>query len=251
LSTPPVVLARPKDDPALSRVHSIDLRLLGLTRKSTGARLLDVGCGAGRHELAARELPVTVAACDLDTGALNDGRFFMQEAEGEPEGQAHWLKASGLRLPFEDDSFDAAICSETLEHIPEDMDVLRELHRTAKSGGRLAISIPAFWPELALWAISWTITHTPGGHVRIYERDQLLEKLRMSGWRPYAVRYRHAFESVYWLLGALLGGGKPPAAPARAWRRLINGDPQKLIDRLERSVARGLAKSIVVYATAA
>jgi SAM-dependent methyltransferase len=248
--SPTVQLAPATDDPALSRVHSIDLRLLGLSSQTRGARLLDVGCGAGRHELAALELPISVAACDLETKVLNDGRFFVQEASGNASAKTSWLQASGLSLPFADRTFDAAICSETLEHVEDDVGVLRELRRTVHNGGSLAISVPAYWPEMALWAISWTVTHTPGGHIRIYDRRELRAKLGMAGWRPYAVRYRHAFESVYWLLGALLGGGEPAPRAARAWRQLVNGEPAGPIDRLERALARGLGKSIVVYATA-
>ncbi len=243
-------LVAPKDDPALSRAHSIDLRLLGFSEETAGARLLDVGCGAGRHELAARELPISVSACDIDSKTLNTGRFFLGESDGAPAGRTHWLKASGLTLPFSDGCFDAAICSETLEHVEDDLGALRELRRSVREAGCLAVSVPAFVPELALWTLSWEVTHAPGGHIRIYHRAQILRKMRMTGWRPYAVRYRHAFESVYWLLGALAGGGEPPRCPARVWRKLVNGEPASLIDGLERSLARGLGKSIIVYAVA-
>ena len=191
-----------------------------------------------------------MAACDVDSKALNDGRFFWRQAGGSALGKAHWFKASGLRLPFADGAFEVAICSETLEHLDDDLGALYELRRAVRDNGRLAVSVPSFRPELALWAISWAITHTPGGHIRIYEREQLLQKLRMTGWRPYAIRYRHAFESVYWTLGALSGGGEPPRWPARALRRIVNGKPVRFIDRIERGLARTLGKSIVVYATA-
>jgi O-acetyl-ADP-ribose deacetylase (regulator of RNase III) len=105
-----------------------------------------------------------------------------------------------------------------------------------------------------LWQLSWQVTHTPGGHVRLYGRDELLEILRLAGWRPYAIRHRHAFESIYWVLGALGGGGNPPNRLARAWRRLVNSsaaDHFRLFDRIERLFARGLGKSLVIYARAA
>lgn len=252
--TRPAHLDRPRDDPALSRVHTIDLGLLGLNDATAGARLLDTGCGAGRHELASAGLPITTVACDLDRRSLRDGRFFLGESageEGQRGGAVDWVQADGARLPFQSGTFDAVICSETLEHVWDDLALLRELRRVAAPGGRIAVSVPAYWPELALWALSWRVTHTDGGHIRIYRREQLLERLRATGWRPYAVRRRHAFESVYWLLGAVSGGGEPAPLAARAWRRLVNGGPRRIIDRCERALAWPLGKSLVVYARTA
>lgn len=237
----------PFDDRTLSRVHTIDPALLGLHR-AAGALVLDAGCGAGRHELALAPLAVEVVACDLDRESLRRGRFFAGQVP-DAAAEMAWVLADGARLPFADESFDAVICAEMLEHVWDDMGLLRELRRVTRPNGRIAVSVPAYWPELLLWALSWRVTHIPGGHLRIYHRRQLLQKLRACGWRPYAVRRRHAFESVYWTLGAVFGGGEPAPLPARVWRRLVNGRPAGLIDRCERALAP-FGKSLVVYARA-
>lgn len=241
-------LTPPRDDPSLRREYSVDLRLLGLSQQTTDARLLDLGAGAGRHELAAVKLPLRTVTCDLSLCALREGRFFVGEEQGRlstPE----WAAGSGPLLPFRDATFDAAICSETLEHVAEDTAVLAELRRVTRAGGRLAVSVPAYWPEFVLWQLSWAVTHIPGGHGRIYQQGQLLARLRATGWQPYAVRRRHAFETVYWLLGALGGGGNPPCRLAQEWRKAtIQGSVP--VDRVERMLAPLLAKSIVVYARA-
>jgi hypothetical protein len=67
------------------------------------------------------------------------------------------------------------------------------------------------------------------------------------------VRYRHAFESIYWRLGAVCGGGDPPPLAARAWRKLLVSrvGQTRWFDRVERAFARRLAKSLVIYARAA
>ncbi|MCL4231749.1 MAG: methyltransferase domain-containing protein [Dehalococcoidia bacterium] len=248
-------LLQPADDPRLDRVFTIDLRLLGLSPDTQGARLLDVGCGAGRHELAAARLPIRTIACDLGRRDLRDGRFFVGEdgKAGAHFGHVEWVQGTALTLPFAPGSIDAAICSETLEHVVDDMGALRELRRVVRTGGALAVSVPARAVELALWQLSWEVTHTPGGHIRIYHTDELLGKLRATGWRPYAVRRRHAFESVYWLLGALGGGGDPPCAPARAWRKATNS-PRVRTSRAwygaECALSRVLPKSVAIYARA-
>jgi SAM-dependent methyltransferase len=50
-------------------------------------------------------------------------------------------------IPVEDDRFDAAICSQVLEHVPHPPAVLAELHRVLKPGARLWLSAPLFYEE--------------------------------------------------------------------------------------------------------
>lgn len=230
----------------------MDLALLGLPGQSGGARLLDVGCGAGRHEIAAARLPITTVGCDINRKDLSLGRFFVHESTGD-EKRVGWLQGSGAALPFAAEAFDAAVCSETLEHVADDERVLRELRRVVRTGGTLGVSVPAARTERWLWQLSSKVYLSPGGHLRIYQRAELLAKLKATGWQPYAVRYRHAFESIYWLLGAVCGGGDPPPFPARAWRKLLVSrvGRTRWFDRLERAFARQLGKSLVIYACAA
>ena len=53
------------------------------------------------------------------------------------------VNGDGTRLPFPDATFDRIICSEVLEHIPDDVAALRELRRVLKPGGTLAATVPA------------------------------------------------------------------------------------------------------------
>lgn len=248
-------LARPRDSRRLDRVFTIDMGLLGLSEETAGARLLDLGCGAGRHELLAARLPIQTLACDSGRKDLRDGRFFVEEdaKERAHRGRCDWVQATGYRLPFGEGTFDAAICSEMLEHVEDDRAVLRELHRVVTPGGTLGVSVPTDRVERVLWRLSWEVSHTPGGHIRIYRRPELLALLRESGWEPYAVRYRHAFESVYWVLGAVGGGRTPPWLPARVWRSFTNSERVRdsgAWDAVERRLSRTFGKSIVVYARA-
>ncbi len=52
------------------------------------------------------------------------------------------VKADACDLPFEDASFDLAICVHTLEHIPDDRQALREIHRVLRPGGKAVFQVP-------------------------------------------------------------------------------------------------------------
>ena len=50
------------------------------------------------------------------------------------------------QLSFQDNCFDALICSELLEHVADPPTVLRETHRVLKRGGTLMICVPFLYP---------------------------------------------------------------------------------------------------------
>jgi SAM-dependent methyltransferase len=93
-------------------------------------RLLDVGCGNSpfRHLLdpARSEYQGVDVAAAADFGYRNPDTVYYD----------------GHVLPFPDASFDAVLCTEVLEHIPDPTETLREIHRVLKPGGRLLLTIP-------------------------------------------------------------------------------------------------------------
>lgn len=52
------------------------------------------------------------------------------------------VQADACDLPFEDESFDLAVCVHTLEHIPDDRQALREMQRVLRPGGRAVLQVP-------------------------------------------------------------------------------------------------------------
>lgn len=52
------------------------------------------------------------------------------------------VQADAASIPFKDSCFDAVICSELLEHVPDPPAVLREIHRVLQKGGTLLICVP-------------------------------------------------------------------------------------------------------------
>ena len=113
-----------------------------------GDRVLDLGCGAGRHAFEAYRRGARVVAADLDLKELPpvSGMLAAMRAEGEaaPPAAATALSADATRLPFGTESFDAIIASEILEHIPDDVAAMAEIARVLRPGGTVAVTVPAW-----------------------------------------------------------------------------------------------------------
>ena len=161
---------------------------------------------------------------------------------------ARAVRADLLALPFPDATFDVVMASEVLEHIPADELAMAEIARVVRPGGRVAITVPRYWPERVCWALSDDYHDVAGGHVRIYRGDVLAERLARAGLVPTGSHHAHALHSPYWWLNCALGRD---SLPSRAYHRLLVWDIMKrpLLTRLaEQTLNPVLGKSLVVYA---
>src|SRR5690242_8887720 len=160
-----------------------------------GDRVLDLGCGGGRHAFEVYRRGADVVAFDLDPGELAPvtSMFGGMRAEGEvsPQSGAEAVSGDAGLMPFGDGAFDRVIAAEVLEHILDDQRAMNELARVLRPGGLAAITVPAFLPERICWALSTEYHEVPGGHVRIYTRVELEAKLARAGLRAGCHHYAH------------------------------------------------------------
>lgn len=234
----------------LDRFQSIDPALLDI---GAGDRVIDLGCGTGRHVLELAKSPGIVLGADLSRRDLRVGRFLLEimRRDGDVRAGVHWLQTAGERLPFVDGAFDRVICTETLEHVDDDSVLARELVRVLKPGGILAVSVPDEYSEKLFWKLSKNYRTHAGGHVRIYRRPQIIALLRDAGLRPYAVRYRHSLETLYWLSHVAFWSdwGKQGRITG-ALRRALDSQRARtsgIVTAIDDIGNRILPKSIVVY----
>lgn len=219
-----------------------------------GDRVLDLGCGAGRHAFEAYRRGARVIAADLDLKELAgvSDMFAAMRAEGEsgPPAQAAAIGADATRLPFADGSFDAVIVSEILEHVPNDSAALAEVARVTRPGGAIAVTVPAWLPERICWALSDEYHANEGGHIRIYRADELRDKVLAHGLQMTDIHHAHALHSPYWWLKCAVGDQNSSHPAVSAYHRLLVWDmiSRPWLTRAAESVLNPLiGKSVALY----
>jgi SAM-dependent methyltransferase len=197
--------------------------------------ILDVPCGRGFYLNMFRYVSnCKLVGLDLDPEVMDKAR----------RNVGHFSRlmlnhASIYELPYPDDTFDAVILSEVLEHLDDDVAGLREARRVLKPGGVVAITVPnanyPFWWDPINKTLETVLnTHIQRGpfagiwanHVRLYTREQLRESVLAAG---FAVEEERAFTHysfpfihnlVYGFGKPLLESGRLPGSMATAANRI-------------------------------
>ena len=217
-------------------------------------KILDVGCGTGRHASAAsRFKAVTVIGSDirLDNSAETRKRLILDEQYGLNGGGGWGVTTSDIKnLPFNNNSFDIVICSEVLEHIHDQDAAIREVTRVLKPNGNLIISVPRYLPEKICWALSDDYHRANDGHIRIYRKRELTGRCKKAGLIQWSFHFSHGFHTPYWWLKCLLGPNKNNLKLINIYHRflvweMMNGSAATRF--IEKIINPVLGKSLVIY----
>ncbi|MDH5737254.1 MAG: class I SAM-dependent methyltransferase [Gammaproteobacteria bacterium] len=216
-----------------------------------GQRLLDLGCGEGRHAISAclQEQVVSVGIDLKLDDIVTTRKRYLEIADQQTPGQLVLSVSSGDRLPFADNTFDQVICSEVLEHIPNYEQVLMEIDRVLKPDGRLAISVPRYWTEWVCWRLSSAYHEVEGGHIRIFKTTALIREIETLGFKKRKQHWAHALHVPYWWLKCLFWGKEDPWV-LRLYHRFLVWDLMSapaVTHWLEKLLNPILGKSVVLY----
>lgn len=99
--------------------------------------VIDVGCGANLiYDQALVGMGKQVVGVDFTLSFLK---------LAPPRSRVALVQGDAAQLPFGDGAFDAVICSETVEHIPDETAVVKELARVLCARGWLFFTVPNLW----------------------------------------------------------------------------------------------------------
>jgi SAM-dependent methyltransferase len=156
-----------------SREHFIDV----WTRRSMLERMgplpsqpvvVDLGCSTGYllEDLRAKHPDALLTGIDLVAAGLQKAHSNVPDAR--------LLQADVCALPLEDESVDAAVSANLLEHVPEDQQALTELRRVLRPGARGVLVVPA-------GPTTYDYYDRFLGHERRYARGELASKALRAG----------------------------------------------------------------------
>ncbi|MGN6337181.1 class I SAM-dependent methyltransferase [Mycobacterium sp.] len=230
---------------------TVDFDRLGV---GPSTKVIDVGCGAGRHAFEAYRRGADVVAFDRDETELRSVdtilRAMAETGEAPAAASAKVVVGDALKLPYADETFDCVIASEILEHIPHDDAAIRELIRVLKAGGTLAVSVPRWLPERVCWLLSDEYHSNEGGHVRIYRASDLRGKISGGGMELTHTHHAHALHSPFWWLKCAVGVQNTDHRAVTAYHKLLVWDlmQRPKITQLAESMLNPLmGKSVAMY----
>jgi ubiquinone/menaquinone biosynthesis C-methylase UbiE len=214
--------------------------------------VLDVGCGNGRHTAEVCRWDCRAVGVDVSVQELKVAKYFLDHMRSRREtvGHGDFMAADAEHLPFKDGVFDRIVCTEVLEHIPDDRAGIRELVRVLKPGGLMAVSVPNYLPEVLFWTISWGYWHSPGGHIRIYKPGEMAQMLSEGGLELYAQRLRHGIQTAYWFLRCSFGYHNEDFFIISNFQRFVQWHYRRrvrLLENLEALTNLAFGKDLILY----
>jgi SAM-dependent methyltransferase len=134
-------------------------------------RAIDIGAGAGGNTRVLEAAGWKATALEVSDVGVELARARGLDA----------VQGDARAIPFPDDQFGLLVAYDVLEHIEEDDQVVAEIARVVRPGGRVLIAVPAD-PRL------WSAHDDAVGHVRRYTRAELVDLFDHQPFRIDEVR---------------------------------------------------------------
>jgi SAM-dependent methyltransferase len=152
-------------------------RFLPLLNLAEGGDILEVASGSGGPaRFVSRETGCHVTGIDANESGVATASRIAAEC-GESDWVRFQVADANTKLPFPDDTFDALLCIDSMNHFPDRLDVFREWHRVLRPGKRalftdpVVVTGPVTNDELALRSLVGLFLFVPQG-----VNEQLIEQ---------------------------------------------------------------------------
>ena len=214
--------------------------------------MLDLGCGEGRHIFGVMEKFPDLKCIGLDPHIESLDKAFegLKFLESISNTKTNFLSGSAYSLPFSDDSFDLVVCSEVLEHLHYYKDAIKEINRVLKPGGQFLASVPAEFPEKICWLLSEDYQNQPGGHLRIFKKNELIKEIAEHNFSFESSQRFHSIHSAYWWLRCLFWKSQESNIVIKGYKKILERHILKkpfFLDLIDRIFNPILGKSIAFY----
>jgi len=214
--------------------------------------MLDLGCGEGRHIFGLMEKFPDLKCIGLDPHIESLDKAFegLKFLESISNSKTNFLSGSAYSLPFSDDSFDLVVCSEVLEHLHDYKDAIKEINRVLKPGGQFLASVPAEFPEKICWLLSEAYQNQPGGHLRIFKKNELIKEVAEHNFSFESSQRFHSIHSAYWWLRCLFWKSQESNIIIKGYKKILERHILKkpfFLDLIDKIFNPILGKSIAFY----
>jgi len=187
-------------------------RIVKLFKKKNVRKILDLGCGSGRHTVYLAKRNFEVYGIDITSKGIQIAKNWLKKEKLEAK-----LRVDNIykKLPYPNNFFDALISTQVLHHnnISNIRKLIKEIERILKPGGLIFITVSKRGPKKdipkeKLWKIKFIaprtfipLNHDEKGLIHYWFNKRLLRK-EFKNFRIYNI-WIEVKKGHYGLLGEL------------------------------------------------
>jgi 2-polyprenyl-3-methyl-5-hydroxy-6-metoxy-1,4-benzoquinol methylase len=194
--------------------------------------VVEVGCGTGNFTALIAATGCSVLGVDIEPRYVDAAQRALSKF---PNARFAQMDITESQLS---PSFDTAVMLDVLEHIEDEVGLLRSLHGSLRDGGHLILKVPA-GPAL------YSQMDKAIGHCRRYTRASLGRALRSASFVPVTIMPVNTLGILgWWLNGKILKRVTPPAGQIGVFNKIV-----PLAAALERRLRLPFGLSYLALAT--
>jgi SAM-dependent methyltransferase len=149
-----------------------------------GLKVLDYGCGVGTLALYVANLGNKVVGIDISTKAINLAR--KNSLQMDLTKNTNFFTLESWNKLKNSEKFDLAFAIEVIEHVPDDLKLLKSINLSLRKNGILILSTPSQNAPLFRLGLARDFDKSVG-HLRRYSIEGLISKIEKSGFKVQKV----------------------------------------------------------------